>query len=383
MRVNKKPVQIKMLSLSDNYDIILNKSQSISLHKVDKQYQILSINKFEKVNNVGYFNKKTDFRIGEKNSIMVLDKNLEIYHPDTSQIKSSDYIIYPLPYKYLNQNESFLFKSYSSGELIEIKLTFEFGEYLIKQLIYMSKYNKLFEESTYNYPKELYNLLIYCNEFGYSFNKNFLINSNTNFLLGILNGLNTNLFSNINIYTFTSILNYLGAMYSITKGPNNTRKLNYYLPEEFKYLITNKKIKFKKDSIHKKNILKNIDSKFLKDKMETKLWEKIENNEVLLIKVEDLEFNIIENREDMYDYSMARADATNYTIPFGPILKNSDGDILGIIGIFGKESLEEAKEFSPLTKDYYRNFNDGEVQNWISKDSVLGLYNITKQLKNK
>lgn len=390
MKKGHRNFKLVMPSLTEDKRIIQGTSQSISLHEVENQYLILSINNFNRCNNVGFFNRKTDFRIGEENSIIVLDHNLEQLHIKTSEIESTpnkpQYLVYPIPAFYLEKNDYFLYDNFKSGKTEEIQLSFEFGEHLIKlvQALANDPKNKdiLISKNTYGYGKDLYNLLISYNSYGYSINKNLLLNSNTNFLLGILNGLETNVFSNINIYTFTTILNYLGAMYSITRGVNDSRVLSFRLPEVFRSdLLTNELIDFKNDTKHLEYIVSKIEDP-KSNVFASNLWEHVISGHTELIKANDLQFIKVDQdkKTDMYDFTMQRADATNYTIPFGPLLKNSDGDILGVIGIFGQESLEEAKEFSPETKDYFKSFNDGEIQSWITKDAVLGLYNITKTL---
>lgn len=394
MKISHKNFKLRMPSITDDKSMIYNNSsQSLSVHDVEDQYLILSYNEFRTVNNVGYFNKKTDFRIGEEKSIIVLDKNLSII-PDikTSEINKEQYIIYPMPYKYMVQNQYFFYEFFNTNKTIKIALSFEFGEKLGKILLDLAN-NKnetktkqdIINETTKDYPIELFNLFISWNNYGYSINKNLLINSNPEFLLGILNSTTTNLFYNINIYTYTTILNYLGAMYSITRDYKDSRKLNYFLPEEIKKWrlypkLSNPLIKFKNDTRHQEYILSNIDDEVREQVLASKLWKSFISNEILLIKTEDLQFVKLGNKSDMYDYTMQMANATTFAPTFGPMLKNSDGDILGLIGIFGKESLEEAKEFSPEIKDYFRSFNDGEIQSWITKDAVLGLYNTTKTI---
>jgi hypothetical protein len=163
--------------------------------------------------------------------------------------------------------------------------------------------------------------------------------------------------------------------------------IHYRLPKIFQNIALsenlelNPNIKFKNDDMFIQQIIEKIDQDKKDLVFKTDLWQKVFRGEVILIDTKYIQFQKMDksnNKEIMYDFTMARADATNYTIPFGPVLKNSDGDILGVMALFGKESLQEAKVFSPTTKDYYRSFNDGEIQSWITKDAVLGLYNITK-----
>jgi hypothetical protein len=80
----------------------------------------------------------------------------------------------------------------------------------------------------------------------------------------------------------------------------------------------------------------------------------------------------------MYDLTSENHEATNYALPFTPYLKNSDGDILTLAGIFLKEANESAKTFSPENKDYYKDLNSGDIINWIADDAILGLYASTK-----
>ncbi len=79
----------------------------------------------------------------------------------------------------------------------------------------------------------------------------------------------------------------------------------------------------------------------------------------------------------MYDLTCERSDATNYALNSTPVMKNSDGDILAVSGIFTKEGLVDSKSFSPDTKEYYKNLNDGNINQWIADDAILGLYNAT------
>lgn len=391
MKKSHRNFKLFMPSLTDDNKIINGISQSISLHDVETQYQILSINNFNRCNNIGFFNKKTDFRIGEEKSIIILDKNLKSLDIKTSEINSTyddpQYLVYPIPSFYLDKNDYFIFNEVSKQTTVE--LTFEFGEILIKMIqllasepTYRFDYNNNTFDS-YGYPPQLFKLLISCNQYGYSINKNLIINSNPDFLLGLLNGLESNIFINLNIYTITTILNYLGAMYSITRGKNDSRVLNFKLPQVFQFheKLKNSKIDFKNDKKHIERIMSKFDVNLKDSIMGTELWKDIVFGKIALIKADDLQFIKMEDKIPMYDFTMQRADATNFAIPFGPILKNSDGDILGVIGIFGQESLEEAQEFSPETKDYFKSFNDGEIQSWITKDAVLGLYNVTKMLK--
>ena len=82
----------------------------------------------------------------------------------------------------------------------------------------------------------------------------------------------------------------------------------------------------------------------------------------------------------LYDFSMERADATNYALAFTPLLKNSDGDILTMSSIFGIEAIEDAQVFAPTHKEWFRDLNSGAISNYIADDAILGLYAATKFL---
>jgi hypothetical protein len=93
-------------------------------------------------------------------------------------------------------------------------------------------------------------------------------------------------------------------------------------------------------------------------------------------------FKIIESKENinLYDFTMPRADATNYAFAFTPLLKNSDGDMLTLSAIYSKEAIADAKVFKPAHKEWFRNLNDGNIKNYIADDAILGLFAATKHL---
>ena len=403
MRESQYQTNQQFISVDDQLNIVKNQTQTISLHKLDKQYLILSKNNFKLYNNVGYFNRKTDFRIGEKNSIIILDKNLNIkYEVNTSELKPDDYILYPLPFTYLEQNETFIYEDYINNKTEKINLNFEFGQLIMRTLLLLASGSSLID--IHNFYKNQYlrmidydlfekimDLIIEKNKFGYSINKNIIINSNIEFILGLIDNIKQNIFTNINIYTFTHILNYIGAAYAITNTEKG-RRLNFYISDQFKYFKSksgiifnennhNINIKFKNDSEYIKQVFENTNIDFSSGSYNY-LFNAIKDKKILPIKIEALDIIDVSDISDnkLYDYTMTKAHATNYVIPNGPLLKNSDGDILGLISIFDKNSLEEAKVFAPTNKDYYKDFNDGSIQNWITKDAVLGLYNATKHI---
>jgi hypothetical protein len=83
--------------------------------------------------------------------------------------------------------------------------------------------------------------------------------------------------------------------------------------------------------------------------------------------------------EELYDLTMGNSAASNYLIYGGPFSKNSDGDLLAVFGLMSKEGLEDAKAMSPENPNRLKDPLDPDsVDNWIQKDSILGLYVGTK-----
>ncbi len=95
--------------------------------------------------------------------------------------------------------------------------------------------------------------------------------------------------------------------------------------------------------------------------------------------MKDLKLLPIEN-DIMYDLTMPNADAQNYFMPMTPLMKNSDGDVLGVIGMHTSDAADEcAEKFGTMLKQKFLSLNDGKVQNWgIKLDAALGLFNSTK-----
>jgi hypothetical protein len=248
------------------------------------------------------------------------------------------------------------------------------------------------DQTTFDIHQGFLSLLINTKN-GISLNKNILLNSNYKFVLGILDGYYDNnnqlgyfINSDVNIYTFTTILNYLGASYSIRNAESNTKKLFIQLPLIFKGLINSRFIKTEQygyNSLDKELQVVNEIIHF--DKEPIDLQDIINSGKVLAIPYSSLIFEKLSDTDTqkMYDLTSERSDATNYSMLMTPFLKNSDGDILAISGIFTKEGLSSAQEFSPEVREYYKNLNDGEINNWIADDAILGLYNSTSQLTKK
>ena len=207
-------------------------------HRVEKSYLILSKNDFGKVKkriNLGIFNKKTNFIIGEKKSLLVWDNELEeITKPDTSEIKNNPsryFILYDMNFIFELNNKSIEILDRTEKEKRKIILNREFG-YDIGNFL------RIADPDNMELPSEFHVLkaLIKIENGKISLNKQLLINSNYEFLLGILEGyIQTKkscfIKKNINLYNFTYILNLLGAQYSIRNiSQSNEKQLRFRLP---------------------------------------------------------------------------------------------------------------------------------------------------------
>jgi len=378
MRKDSKNHKMDVLGLTDT-DVVHQQTLSIQEHNADTKYKMLAKNTFGNgtVHCPGYFNNKTNFIIGERNSIMIIDKGLKIKEKNISEIQDFDFILYPIPC--LNMDTNFQLDFKFNDKIETIQLTFEFGERIGR---YLANPEMLDIRTGF--------LSVFVDtKNGLSLNKNILINSNPNFVLGILKGYHTEcnthglyILPNVNLYTFTTILNYLGASYSIRNSKNNTKKVYIQLSDVFSsilpsifykneaYLIADKQVKlFKRYQIAEK----------LDDFNETSsILSNINSGRILLVPFNSIELKELDSDDRVYDLTSERLDATNYAMNFTPFLKNSDGDILATSGIFTKKALVDSEEFSPDHKEYYKDLNEGNINQWIADDAILGLYNATK-----
>lgn len=381
--------KFEVTSLNTDNQIINQQTLTIQEHLVITKYRMLSNNNIQ-INGTmlcpGYFNRKTNFIIGEINSIIAVDKNLKTiigeYSNTSNLIKdNSSFILYPLPCFHMETNDTLNYNDNLTNSSVKINLDktlgYKIGRFLAGNLSY----------SDIEVHPGFLRLFINTKN-GVSLNKNILLNSNYEFVIAILSGYyEANNFagffinSNVNLYTFTTILNYLGASYSI-RNSKDLKKLFFQLPIIFKGLIDDKFIKHEQygylNEISELQIVNEV-SIFNKDNMT--LVESINSGKILAIPISSICFEQLTDDEisKMYDLTCERSNATNYALNMTPILKNSDGDILAASGIFTKEGLTSAQEFSPEVREYYKNLNDGEINNWIADDAIIGLYNSTIQ----
>jgi len=393
MNTNQKPFSIGCYSLAnydEKYTVIHQESSEIHKHTVKKGYLVLSKNDFGKVKkriNVGIFNKKTNFIIGETNSLLFWDNHKKIITPkNISEVLKEPtryFMIYDMNFMGELNNSILDITQKSTNEKITIKLDKRFGRDI-------GSFLKIFNSDITKIPEDFKILksIIKIESGKLSINKQVLINSNPDFLLGILEGYLENskyfqLKKNINIYNITYILNLLGAQYSIRTLETGIKHIRFKLPiflkslsslddiyfRQYKYLFKNGELKLEKNII---SLIPNIE--------EPNFFDIVNNGLIEMIPVRDLVFMELEEESTMYDLTMPNANATNYSLPGMPLAKNSDGDVLGVIAIHTKDAAEECiRKFSTELKENFLNLSDGSVQNWgVKLDSQLGIYSATK-----
>jgi len=358
MRNEVKGSNLEVLSLlkTDNkISLIQQKAVQYSIHRSDDKYLILQDTKKSKEIGIGLFNNKTKFIVSSKNSLIIY-KDGDIKSLNLEENNNGWSLVYIYPYIISEilkiKNKSLKIKSNRLTKVID--LTYDFGYrlgiYLKYELESFSKTEELFK-----------NKFIKSNDYGITLNEQLILNSNEEFLVGILDGIfdKSNLIENINIYSITLILNYLGSWFSVNNLDKN-KQVRFKLPKELKKYskLRNSYFKREEEFINLKNNVKGC-----------------------LIPIETLKFKKIEDDDKIYDLTMENHNATNYCNSFTPFMKNSDGDILFCTGIWSKEGLEDSKSFSPENKMYYRDLKNGNINNYIQHDAVLGLYNATNHLK--
>jgi len=318
----------------------------------------------------------------------------------------------------------------------EVPLTFDLGRVVGKILKYRNL-DEYINENLYKDPEKIkedealeifLKLIIENNSAGaVSLHKKLILSSNEEFLFGIIfeffekpktsEEKNKIYINDINVYSLTMILNLLGASYSIRKTPERGFQLRFKLPIYFEYLLeklydSNKesfKDLSKEEFLYKlkmfrqyrfyvlKNENSNENSIEIKElsgystyKKVVEDFKKLDNQDetlinlinigaIELIPVYDLVFEKVECPV-MFDFvTEGREKGTNYIIPGLPLLKNSDGDILGVMAVWTKDAAQEAdKKFGIKTKSNLVSPLTGGVYQWIGIDGILGLYNFTK-----
>jgi hypothetical protein len=400
MNLDQTPLELGCFSISmfeDQNNVIFQRSSEIHKHQVQKGYRILSKNDFGKVKkriNLGIFNKKTNFIIGEKNSLIVWDNKEGLLKTlNTSEIiedKSRYFMLYDMNFIANFKNKRININDKLTKETIEIELNNQFGQDIGEFLNAFNNGN--ITEITEDF--EILKAIIQIHDNKLSLNKHILINSNFEFLLGILEGYlktspNFVLNGNINIYNFTYILNLLGAQYSIRTVEERKKHIRFKLPiflkafsdldleyfRRFKYFFELEEEEYTSNLILKKNIVTLIPN------AETTNFKELVNCGLIeMVPIKDLVFEPLEKPEIMYDLTMPNINANNYSLPGTPLMKNSDGDVLGVVAIHTKDAAEECtRKFSTELKENFLSLTNGNVNNWgVKLDSQMGLYTSTK-----
>ncbi len=395
MNIEQIPFITNCYSIADYPNapqVIYQESQQIHKHQVSTGYQILSKNDFGKVKkriNVGMFNKKTNFIIGEKNSLLVWDnQEKELVSPDVSSLLTTEnknryFLIYDMNFIIDSTNDEIKILDKVTSDHLDVVLNKQFG---IDIGIFLRKADPQIDVIPDEF--QILKSIIQLDSGKMSINKQVLINSNPSFLLGILEGYIGNqnqliLQHNINIYNITYILNLLAAQYSIRSLQNGEKQVRFKLPEMLRKMTTLKdiyfriyKYKFQDGVLH---LTKNESLDAPMPDEELTFFDVVNSGLIEMIPTKDLVFIPIKDQV-MYDLTMENADATNYSLPGTPVLKNSDGDILGAVAIMTKDAASECiRKFSVEMKTNFLNLNNGSVNNWgVKLDSQLGIYSATK-----
>ena len=424
-------------------------------HKNNKQYQLLSKNNFGKhphLINIGFFNKKTNMIFSEDHSLMVFDKKtnqiITITIPGIQQEPDRYFLIYRYIFNDLqktseeNDNEIEIHGLTDIDVKINIKLVYDLGyyfgdmvkhlgEYIIQkeniksleEYIESSEFSDLFGGHKLISNKEFFLFLIKAfikvQNNKVNLNKNILLNSNPEFLLGFLSGFfkKEKYFyvpKTVNIYIFSTILNLLGASYSIrnSKLPENMSssvgfiirfklpiKLQMYLEKEnkfinydwfrkHKYVFTKKEkhpLELELELLHNPKELRNMQKEIEESPDENQMLfiNEVNSGNIELIPCTDIIFKKLDKKEQtssLYDLVMENDDAHNFMLSGLPLQANSDGDIAGVIALFTKDGVQDGiRNFSPLNKKRFINVQNGKIHNYgVAHDGQLGLYNATK-----
>lgn len=396
MNIEQKPFStgcysIRTIGEEDQTNtVIYQKSLEIHKHEVQKGYLVLSKNDFGKVKkriNVGIFNKKTNFIVGEENSLMFWDTQDKILKPmnisDILKEPGRYFMIYDMNFIGDNTNEFIIIKDKETNESVKIILNNQFGNDV-------GSFLRMSDPQTTVIPDDFSILksIISIEDGKLSINKQVLVNSNPDFLLGILEGYieNTRYFglkSNINLYNISYILNLLGAQYSIRSLDNQEKHIRFRLPIFLKSISNLNEAFFRGykyffDRSSELKLEKNVVS-LTPNVEEPDFIQMVNAGFIEMIPSKDLVFLPLEEPTIMYDLTMPDANATNYSLPGLPLAKNSDGDVLGVVAIHTKDAAEECvRKFSTELKENFLNLTTGKIQNWgVKLDAQLGLYSGT------
>lgn len=390
-KIDMNKVHLKSINQDDEF--FQQKASFLHKHDVSNGWLLLSKTDFlknPKRINLGFFNRKTNFCVGEKNSLMFIDKqdlNIKTLNI-TEALKEYEryFLIYDLSFVEDNFNDSIEIFIKEKNKKIVLNLTKEFGITIGKLL---NCNDNTLDEIEIKDSNNVLDIIIHRVNNRLSLNRTILVNSNYKFLLGIIEGYigeNRTLLinPNINIFNFSYIMNLLGAQYALKNYENKNdkvyfKKILFRLPmflKEHSDLPSNF-FRLKKYIIKDDNIIFETQ----KNEGNSTITDKINNGRIELIPLGDLMFQKIKEDTIMYDYTMVNSSHQNYVIPMHPAMHNSDGDVLRIIGVSSKNksgSTQCDEHLSPSSKKKYLSLGTGQVQNWgVKLDSQLGLFNAT------
>jgi len=298
---------------------------------------------------------------------------------------------------------------YSNKHIWEkwIDLSFDHYKKTYNSSLISIEINKIYEGTPFDeFQKTV--IMPYENEYVHMPNE-LIFSSNVDFVVGMLEAfvstekIMTNELSELVVYTdvsvsiFTNILTYLFADFSVVKThvkkyPHDySFAIHYQLSpsiEKHLKLIKNKaKIKrwtwqvgqyghIEVDAWERTGNLYNGDIELLRQLSQMKHEDKIK-----FIRFDEVIVKHVRTEDPVpfYDLVMGYGNANNYLLFSGPFAKNSDGDILAIMGIMSKEGIESAKQQMITNVEQVRNALDPDsMYNWIQKDATAGLYVGTK-----
>jgi hypothetical protein len=132
MRQEQKQLKLNVKSINlENNEVIQQQTLTITKHKNDEKYLVISKNDFGKNLrfNAGIFNKKTRFIVTENHSLIVYDpEDKKLKEMSVKEIQEKNpYLLYFIPIFTLKQNYHIVVKDTKRKENLFINLDFELG----------------------------------------------------------------------------------------------------------------------------------------------------------------------------------------------------------------------------------------------------------------
>lgn len=342
MKKEQKQIEMEFNTFSiKNDELFKQKLLFASKHEVKKKYLMKGNCEL----NLHFLaNNNVKFIVGEKNSLLFKTHNGKFITESISNVLEFPdmyNIVVPIPYRYFEKNNY----SINNKFIMTKKLTEK--EKRRQELfeddpdnndpVEIVEYEYSLTEKSGLFMGELIDSINNGKEDAVDFvkiildNPEILYSTNKSYIRGILLGLKSN-----DIIIKEMCCSYLGLPYKITDN----------------------------DVIYNENDFENI-------------FKQTTSKDYHLVNTSCIDFIEIDDSEDLYDFSTEHSEYTNYSFPFSPILKNSDGDVLAVMALQTKQGAEDAKKFSPESKEYFRSMNDGSIINYIADDAILGLFNAT------